>query len=372
MKYMKYNWLMLLFVLWAGCRKDDLPPGAPGDPVFTAQFAFDSEEHLIRAGVEQVYLFTKYRQDPGPVMVLSGAFAQADCPDATCPGSLSFEFRNYRTGTQVFPDTLFVPGNIEYRLQDPGLTDIIYRVTFSTPDTLDYDSFEWRIDNQLFSTNKMMVRDFTDQSRHLVSLTASSGNAVKSYVTRTVVANTTSFYPEVGITIGPSDSIPGLYLLKAEAQNIPVAVYKWSTGDSLDQIFIDSPLEESYSVRLGNPSADTAYALIYSFNQGAINKKTADFTYSVEEIPLAPDTLQLDRVNIRWIDTNGIAWESQKGAQNTDAFFQVLDSSPYENNENGQETWKMTVSFSCLVYNTSNPSESKPMNGTAVIAVAYP
>jgi len=93
---------------------------------------------------------------------------------------------------------------------------------------------------------------------------------------------------------------------------------------------------------------------------------------SVQNITPQPDTLQPGSVTIRWVDENGVVWESQRGQQMPDAYFQILSSEPYELNENGQKTRKMNVSFSCLLFNPDNPSVGRPISGTAVTAVAYP
>lgn len=359
---------MLLIFLGLGCNRDPIVD-IDSDPVFVTQFALDGAEYSIEAGVDSVYLFTDFRQDAGPLMVLTGAFASADCPDANCPGTLAFEFFNDKIGDLVSPDTLFTISNLEYYTQGGLNTDTVYRYTFYTQDTVDYNAFNWAIDGQPVSTDPTFSRDFPNQLPHSVRLIASNLGSVKSWVARTVSPDTTQ-YPKVGILIGNSDSIPGYYELTAVTSNGPFT-FRWSTNDSVKTITKGPPLDEFYSVRVKNVNNDTAFARIYPFNAGAINGKTADINYFVTKIP--PDPLPFGRVNIRWIDENGFAWESGKGTQNADAYFQILDSEPYEKNENGQKTWKLTVGFACKVYfNSSTSILSKVLTGNAVIAVGYP
>lgn len=71
---------------------------------------------------------------------------------------------------------------------------------------------------------------------------------------------------------------------------------------------------------------DTAYVGIFTIDP-TINK-TADFGYTVEHIVSNPDTLYLNRINIRWIDESGGTWESRRGTQTPDAFFHILSSEP--------------------------------------------
>lgn len=75
------------------------------------------------------------------------------------------------------------------------------------------------------------------------------------------------------------------------------------------------------------------------------------------------------RITIRWVNTEGDAYRSDLMFQSSDAYFNILESEPWENNENGEKTWKMTVEFSCRL---SQPSDTVNLEGIAVIAVAYP
>lgn len=366
----KYNWLFLFVFLWSACSKEPIPPDIPGEPVFTAQFLFNAEEQALSAGQDSLYLFTTYRSAPDAVLVLSGAFAPVDCPEGNCPGSLTFEFRNNRTGTTIAPDTLFEPGNRSYFNAAPQPSDSIIRITFTTPDTLEYQTFQWQIDSSAPFAGKSLTREFPDNAPHDVTLRAFQGGALKSVVTRTIVPNNPQLlYPAVGI-IAVDSSITGSYLLIANTFGSPVVSFEWNTGDTIQQIEADQ-VNASYSVTVQNLAGETAFAQIIISPQMSPGK-TADFTFSVQNITSQPDTLQLRSVVIRWVDENGGVWESQLGEQTPGANFQIISSEPYELNENGQKTWKMNVSYSCMLYNSDNPSVARPISGTAVIAVAYP
>ncbi len=366
----KYSWLFLFVLLWSACSKEPIPPDIPGEPVFTAQFQFDAEQQTLSAGVDSLYLFTAYRNAPGALLVLSGAFAPVDCPDGDCPGSLTFELRNDRTGTTVSPDTVFAVGSRAYFNAAPQATDSIVRITFATPDTLEYQLFQWQIDNGSPFTGKSVTREFPDNAPHAVTLRGFRNGALKSVVTRTIAPNSMQpVYPAVGITVFDS-SATGPYLLIANTFGIPVVSFDWNTGDTTQQIEA-SQLNASYGVTTQNLAGDTAFAQI-TLSPIMSPGKTADFNFSVQNITSQPDTLQPGSVTIRWVDENGAVWESQRGQQTPAAYFQILSSEPYEWNENGQKTRKMNVSFSCMLFNSDNPLVSRPVTGTAVIAVAYP
>ena len=375
MQYMnmlkKYNWLLAGFLFWSACRSGGFPPDEPAEPVFTTQFTVAGEVNLLEAGVEEIYLFTRFEKDDANVLVLSGTFAPTDCPSGNCPGSLSFEFRNDRTGAEVFIDTLLGIGNKTYYFDQPVTGNEVFRYKFFSPDSADYSLLQWRIDNDTPVTTKTLVREFVQDTEHQVRLWAFRNGALKSVVAHTVNSDTISnVFPKVNINI-QVDSMGGsiAYLLTADTQGSPVSSFQWSNGANTQQIAV-SETQEIYAVHVESPAGDTAYAGIFTIDP-TINK-TADFGYTVEHIVSNPDTLYLNRINIRWIAENGSVWESRMGTQTPDAYFHVLSSEPYDPNENGQKTRKMEVSYSCRLYNVLEPMLSRTMVGTGVIAVAYP
>lgn len=111
---------ILITVIWSACSKPDAPDSGFNTPVFSAAFedsTFDTTSFAVTAGLNGYYLFTRIEPDsdgPTPVLVMSGAFADASCPDGNCPGSLKFEFRNEWLENFVRPDSIFV---VDYSLE---------------------------------------------------------------------------------------------------------------------------------------------------------------------------------------------------------------------------------------------------------------
>lgn len=369
----KYSHLLLFVLLWSACSKDTLPPDGSEEPVFVAQFQVEADAYSYSAGKDSLYLFTnhKYVPDAVNVVICTGAFALSDCPGAYCPGSLTFEFRNTMDGAVVSPDTSFAAGNRSFFYTDPPTGDTLRRITFSTPDTIDYFSFQWVIDGGAPATGKSVIKEYTNTNPHTVTLRAFRNGALGSVVSRTIVPDTVdNTYPAVSITVSDS-AMGGPYLLFANTLGTPVESFTWNTGDTAQQI-IASQLNTSYAVSVKNAAGDTAYAQIAPISAITPSSNSANFDFRVDNILPPADPLQLGSVLIRWVDENDTVWESFRGAQPVSSYFEILSSENYELNENGQKTRKMEVAFSCLLFNANNHSESRPINGTAVIAVAYP
>lgn len=365
----KYCGLLLVALLWSACQQADIPPNGSEDPVFTAQFQVGGQEKTLTAGLEEVYLFTAFEADALDVLVCTGTFALSDCPQADCPGSLTFAFRNDKTGSNVAPDTLFALGSRSYYSQNLPVTDSIWRVTFSTSDTLDYQLFQWNIDNNPMENGKKIVREYASNTAHFANLKAFRSGALGSLTSLSVAPEGfPNSYPRVGISVQDSAQ-GGPFILTAHTFGTAVQSTSWSTGDSTTSI-MESQLAASYTVKVENIAGDTAFAALLAINPINLISKTADINYVVESITPQGDPVQLEAVAIRWIDVNGVIWKSDGMVQDSDAFFQVLESEAYDRNENGQKTRKMRVAFSCKLYNDAGAS--LPCVGNVILAVAYP
>lgn len=86
-----------------------------------------------------------------------------------------------------------------------------------------------------------------------------------------------------------------------------------------------------------------------------------------------PD-IQTQRVAVRWVRSDGTVFRSdislQPPAQDS-IYFRVFKSGAWENNENGEKTWKMGIDFACHLFDSTQQSQAKFVTGKGVIAVAY-
>ena len=66
---------------------------------------------------------------------------------------------------------------------------------------------------------------------------------------------------------------------------------------------------------------------------------------------------------------NHLKYTSNNTLQPSSSKFQIISVTDYQNNENGQQTKKIHLKFSCMVY---NGSVSMPINNAeTIISVAY-
>jgi hypothetical protein len=355
---------VLLLLSWSACKKVDLPPTVSENPIFRVAFNSDTlNSQTVTAGENEIYLFTNF-QSLGQQIVCSGSFSQTNCPGGDCPGSLTFEFMTVDSSGVFEPDAVFHLGAYQFFNLNSVAGDTTYRVDFYADTLGPYNTFSWQIDDQSAGSGSSITVDFPDDSPLSVELAAQKTTGLRSIVNRAVSLSNPggNLYPSVGIDV-IQDS---LYYLTAEVSVPQYDTLVWSTGSSLETIsefFLDS----LYSVLVVVNGIATS-AELQGLSANDLPVQTANFTYTVEQI-IAPPALQ-GNVAIQWVDNAGFVWRSDAGAQHTTAFFTVVESEPYEENERRQKTRKMRVEFSCRLFNDTGLS--RPFFGSGVIAVAHP
>ena len=358
--------LLSIALLWTACKKDDQPPPLAEDPVFMVEFDIDTitgQGQLLTAGLDSVYLFTRYMVDAQEIACI-GTFAKSDCPDGDCPRSLTFEFKSELT--DVFePDSVFHLGSFRFVGSDSTPGPVIYRTSFYADSTLGYDSFSWKINGQNVGTGSSNVVDFQDNTPKSLELEAKKTTGLQSLVQRPVSLTDPggNSFPAVGINVQQDSSF--LFQVTAETSGAPYNLLIWNTADTGSTFYTDL-LDSIYFVTIFSDSASSS-SLLSGLSLNDLPVHTANFTYTVEEIlsPAMPG-----EVAIQWVDDAGVVWRSDRDTQFSSSFFQVFESEPYLRNENNQETYKMRVEFACIIFNPDGLGRS--FMGAGVIAVARP
>ena len=123
-------------MIWSACTKSEFPDMSFESPVFSVSIESDSLSTVdMTAGKNGVYLFTQVKRGLDEVLVMSGSFADSNCPTGDCPGSLRFEFRNEWQENFVRPDTLFLPGLWPYTwLYSPDVLTKTVAIRWVSPD----------------------------------------------------------------------------------------------------------------------------------------------------------------------------------------------------------------------------------------------
>ena len=366
MKFARYIYGLLGFAFcWAACSKGDIPPDVVEDPVFMVAYQdTGGDTASLTAGIDSVYLFTNH-STTNQQIVCTGAFADAGCPDSDCPGSLRFEFST--PFTDAFDaDSVFHNGSFNYVNLDSGSTDFVYRGTFQVDNTFGFNDFSWRIDDVDVGSGEILEYDFPDISvTPFVELTSLRSSGLRSIITRKVSALGSNLPVELSLRIELDTA--AFYKVVAEINPPSFDSLLFNGQPAQDTAQYSDVLPNFYTAQILQ-GTDVASASLEGLNSDELPVRTPNFNLTIESVPIPGPP---GEVANQWVDPQGNTWRSDRTNQDLSfAYFIVEESEDYEENERGQKTRKMRVSFNCRLFNTTG--ESGVFNGSGVIAVAYP
>jgi len=82
--------------------------------------------------------------------------------------------------------------------------------------------------------------------------------------------------------------------------------------------------------------------------------------------------IEFSDILIEYTDQNGNTFATDLIEQNVESFFEIMAVQDYTENENGDPTKILFVTFQCTLKNTENEDTIEFINANAVIGVAYP
>ena len=357
--------LLFLPLLLSGCLKDKLFEGYSDTPVFSTTGNFGGTPYAFVAGKDSVYLFTSFKNISDIEMQESSArFANQTCINGGCPGTLQFIFRS-----QLGANIAELPANL------PFLVDSVYN-DFSYPIAV-YPF----LDTAVFSTVRVMVGDqeavsnntlplfanLLSNNQRDISVTALSRDEVK-------VVNRVSYLPSdpdsckaLTVDLTVKDNAVHFVAFSTQSQ----VEYGWSNGAFGAEQTMEYIPGETYTVSVTDPDSGCNASVEVSNLPNIEGLKLSAPNVSVISNG-TQETTRLEGVEIRWIDSTGVVYSSSGNIQYENAFFTILKSESYLDNENGVPTLMLKVKYFCVLNGLMGngfPAASTALSGEGVIAV---
>lgn len=343
--------------LWA-CKEDLGSPEPSPDPVFMVGYQIDGATYSQTAGLQTTYLFTRAELGQDNVWNLSGSFADATCPDADCPGSLTFYWRNNAAGNDF--DSTWAIGSFPMYYGTPGLP------AFKTNLSLDQGSGTpteviWTINDSSILVGKEQMY-LNDGSTIRISTEVLDASGYRFLNSQSFLPAENTFCTRCTLRAELDTNLLNLRVIPLGPGTY---TYKWYTGEITESVWVPFDPDETYSVTITNTSSGCTTTAAFDHLPASFPVIESGFVNAaaIRIIPGGPI--------IEWIDTQGIAWRSDRvGQQPFPAnFFQILELEDYLDNENGLPTKKLRIAWKCLLHNEAG--ESRAVSGEGVIGVGW-
>jgi len=352
------------------CKKKPLPEAEEGNaPQFYFSGNVNGSSVRIDAGINEYYMYSSYSQSTVGVYGFSAELKQGTC-SANCPNSIKIEINDYRYSTIggiSGADTALAYMYYPYFAGNPA--PVSYYVNFYSLFNKNALSYLWDFGDGTTSTLMNPSHTYAHPGEYKVSLTSTDSSFCSNTVTNIQNVGPSDTYCKTTVTVTGTSSLNATFT-NATVGVPPYDVY-WDLGDGNNSIS-PSPTH-SYvtggrypvSLRVIDAMNDTAIA---NFNYITSNSTLCTTNYLVlANIPLS-NPMAYSNIVVKWVDGSGIEWSSNNNLQPAGSYFKIISVSDYHTNELGQKTKKLHVHFKCNVYNGTN---SMPVNGDAVVVVAY-
>jgi len=380
-QFRTYYYLLFSILVIGGCVNDvDIPQPNEGEVLFNASATLDGEVLDLSAGKNGRFMFTDVLTDSNDVLLFKGTLGEVGCQ--YCPGSLDFEFAQ-EANNPILPfvsNTTNTP--ILYRNSTIPIETIGYKVDFEM-DLQGVSPFTmvWDFGDSTFitTTNSTIEHQYEEEGIYNVCVHVTDATGCESEICRTISTDN-NMNCGINFSVHNFTGFQNAFFFNTFSSGYPPFNYNWNIA--IDSMNFANFSQASPSVTMNQIGIMPATVYMTdAHNCNASVTQTIDFNnpdaiclqqYNYDSEALTANGLMADyfsTLTIRYIDVNGIVFASDLGEQPT-AMVQILNYEEFETNSNGQTTMKLSLDFSCRLYD-ENGNYKDLENGLATIAVAY-
>lgn len=382
-KYRLVAFLLAICLLTlAQCKRSEEPFNNIGQPVFMLKGTVNGQAFNKTAGVDGYYMYSSYDYDSAnQAFTFSANMAGDNC--ATCNETLQVTFYDKATnnGSTPVSITSALPlGNYSYFDSIP-VYKTRYRYNFIAEGAYyTLPTYLWIFNGTDTSRLQNPIVYFTDTSTKSVCLTITdSVTFCRKTICNSIFAPLNPAYAFVKANFD-YDTLGGLNIQFIDKSSKPSGTaYNWDFGD-------------------GNQSTDSIPSHLYASSGRYLVKLTLNGVFGIRAInkyidvqntsldcrvnfwhesPVVDSVIvgtpsPLSKIIIRYTGVDGEEFISNKQSQPSTSQFIVISNTPYNNNERGEKTSSLNVSFRCRVYSTTTSNFKDLVITNGQIAVAYP
>jgi PKD repeat protein len=365
-----------ILLLAPSCKKEMVEdPSAedPSAPVFYFNGTINSAPVGLRAGIDDYYMYSYFKQDGGNGLYsFFGNIRQVNCTN--CINHLTFKIYDSKLsaiGATANIDSTLIPKLYQYAVDTASSARLVAFTALTSPgDTA--NTYFWDFGDGANSILASPIHTF-NIGTYNVCLTINY-----KYGCQGSICNTLNIVPEntddCSVTI--LDTALSLTLSTFYANSKTANSYNWNFDDTasgsnnfstlqlVDHNF-SSPGIYKVSVQVSNSSCTSnayKYIATANFTAGCF----ANYTYQMP----SSSTIPFSKIVVYWTDGAGITYSSGNVNQPANSYFEVLSVEEYKLNENKERTKKIHARLKCLVSNGA--SSVTITDADATFAISFP
>ncbi len=372
MKHIKLiTFVFLLFHFWS-CKKQKYPESIVDNEVsYYAQMEVDGQPLVIKAGENDYYMYSEFRQDSNRVYNFVSNLRNSVC--GNCTPELEFQLNDVSDrplNASIISDSAFRLGQRAFEREGRGP---FYTVEFSGRYNRSAltSNYSWDFGKGVEGSGVTISKTFEFAGPYSVCLRVKGTSGCES-----TNCNLQNFSPgalrvNINSIAGSGDTVK---FAAQVAGGKPPYSYVWNFGDG--SILSGEKVSHVYSVR-------GAYGVVIMVRDANGNSVSANYNaitandpsgcaanYSITSVQTSTNGIQnWGKAGIRLRMSDGNLYSSRRTDQPSDSQFEILSATPAGTNEKGETIYKVKVRYAATLFNGTKFIQIK--NGEAVIAVAY-
>jgi hypothetical protein len=360
-----------LVSLLCACEKKPLPAeGENSTPEFYLDAQVNGERVYLIAGEENYFMYSSHYLDTNRVYVLSANLRQTNC-NTPCGYAITVLINDKKTSDENEPIAIHETLKTGlYAYNDQFLPPLFYKAVLKPLRRESAaENYRWVLDGQeinAYSTSTVLERGKTfTPTLYFEDAEGCSAEHSKHYR----VGNPLQSLIEV-----QKEGLPDvlMYSFSSSVKGSPPYQYTWQFGDGTPASHSENPFhayknQGFYNAKLS--IVDANHDTCVSFYQvPAFVDPRCEANFTTTFLPL-PNTKAYSSVTVMLRHPDGRTFSSKVLGQSTDDYFEILEVSDYELNNQNESTKKIKIRFHCTVQNGADQIKIK--NAEAVLAVSF-
>jgi PKD repeat protein len=341
--------ILSIWLLAATCQKRKYPEEKvqiKSEGIYS-EGTIGGESFSLRIGTDGYYCYSSYEQRPDSIYVFEGELKKFDCNP--CPLSLRVELSDYKKhlpGASVNPDSALRTGSRNFI---PGLT-IAHTLKFVSTSNKEVAFRSWETSTGSSSQSQEINFEFSQPGPQTVSLSVRTTGNCETRVVNTIYFGGTNGLFTCNVVAEHVQNNISKFKPNIVGGKAPF-MYSWDFGDggtsTVAEPSHDYLWAGSYPVKLRIEDAEG-----HVCESNYIHIAGNDISSCASNMSLSyvsSRNVFFNGVRIQWTDKSNTILSSDVLTQPPGAYFEVVNSQPYEANERGEAGRLLTLRFNVLL-----------------------
>ena len=354
--------------LLLSCRKKEYPPAfqMSGAPIVYLNATIDNQPMKLASGEDGIVCKASVKQGSDSLYLFSGELSSSECVNCNKVFGIELSDIKARMPNESIPvEEVFKSG---FRTL---LTDInsVFHTRWSAGSNKQVKSVEWQLDNNTTRNDTAFNFSFASGGTHTIALTVNTFNGCQSTIQQKIYIDDAYglFSAQIRSSAETTNSVRFTPMVRGGKAPY---TYLWDFGNGI-QSTEESPIylfkvEGAFPVKLivkdaANHTCESNYIHVTA-------KDNSSCTAAITLQTLGTTLIGLKGARLKFTDANQLLYSSASIVQPQDAYFELLDASPYQSNEKGEAARLLTFKFDVLMQSGNKKIRMKSDNATMVVA----